>query len=227
MEVLFLQYRSFLCLSDICSCLIGTGGSTGCADLSSASLTFALVCYSVILVIPLHHTMTHLCFIIVILLLLLGHIRVERLRPRARVGTSTSASSSATPTLRPISNMGDEGDEGSDTDVFCWEGNLNTILGQSSLPLVVEHTKGGSSPSPFGGLGGPSPNKSSSSSSLDHPSTLVLPERVRAYLLIAQRGLGRCLQELHTTTSNQGLGFKSQLETTSKSWQPIVLVEAL
>ena len=218
---MYWKYRSFLCLSDTCTCLI---------------------CHSHD---AIAYITTHLCFIIVILLFT-GHIRVERLRPRTRANTSTSASSFATPTLRPITNMGDEGDEGSDADVFCWEGNLNTILGQSSsLPLVVEHTKWGSSPSPFGGLGGASVTKSSSSSSssslLDHPSTIVLPERVRAYVLIAQRGLGRCLQELHATTSNQGLGFKSQLETTSKqglgsisqlettskSWQPIVLVEAL
>ena len=212
---MYWKYRSFLCLSDTCTCLI---------------------CHSHD---AIAYITTHLCFIIVILLFT-GHIRVERLRPRARVGTSTSASSSATPTLRPLTNMGDEGNDGNDADVFCWEGNLNTILGQSSLPLVVEHTKWESSPSPFG-LGGASTNKSSSSALLDHPSTIVLPERVRAYVLIAQRGLGRCLQELHATTSNQGLGFKSQLETTSKqglgsisqlettskSWQPIVLVEAL
>ena len=60
---------------------------------------------------------------------------------------------------------------------------------------------------------------------------MVVPERVRAYVLVAQRGLARCLQELHTQPPKQPskLGPKQEQEQRkgNEQWQPIVIVEAL
>ena len=137
--------------------------------------------------------------LLLLLLLLLGYIRVERLQPSP------------------------------DADVFCWEGNLNTILGLGlglgPSPLITTtyaHDVMKESPSnlPFVSHGVASHIKSSSSLLFDDPSTIVLPERVRVYVLIAQRGLGRCLQELQKQTKPPEMEINN-------IWQPIVLVETL
>ena len=131
---------------------------------------------------------------------------------------------------RPTTVTDKEVNNNGDGDVFRWEGNLNAILGQSHAPQSISHALESSS-SPFSQLNSTQPSSSSSSSSssfLDHPSSIVVPERVRAYVLIAQRGLGRCLQVLHTLPSKpQGLGLGPKPELETKQWQPIVIVEAL
>ena len=154
--------------------------------------------------------------------LVLGHIRVERLR-------SKTTTSTMRPTGDGANNNGANGNAGANNDdVFCWEGNLNAILGPSSVSVPFDHTREFiTSISPFGQVSKNHATKSSSSSLLDHPSSIVIPERVRAYVLIAQRGLGRCLQELHATASSQQPRQGSKQDFASKSWQPIVLVESL